>query len=91
MRCERLLLISVATKNSANLYQSMVQTIIDEKIKPFANKKIIEYLGMQEDELLSAIIDHIRAHQGAQGLVTELEPVLAEEAEEFTYKICEYT
>ncbi|EGG04908.1 uncharacterized protein MELLADRAFT_108039 [Melampsora larici-populina 98AG31] len=62
------------------------ETIIKEKLEPFANKKIIEYLGMQEDELVSAIIDHIRAHKDAQGLVTELEPVLAEEAEEFTLK-----
>ncbi|KAH9816751.1 hypothetical protein DFH28DRAFT_890668, partial [Melampsora americana] len=62
------------------------ETIIKEKLEPFADKKIIEYLGMQEDELVSAIIDHIRAHKDAQGLVTELEPVLAEEAEEFTLK-----
>ncbi|KAG0149537.1 hypothetical protein CROQUDRAFT_669213 [Cronartium quercuum f. sp. fusiforme G11] len=63
------------------------EVIITEKLVPFANKKIIEYLGMQEDELVSAIIDHLRAHKDAQGLVTELEPVLAEEAEEFTFKI----
>jgi len=62
------------------------ESIINDKLKPFANKKIIDYLGLQEDELVVAIIDHIRAKKDAQGLVEELEPVLAEEAEEFTLK-----
>lgn len=62
------------------------ESIIDERLQPFANKKIIEYLGIQEDELVVAIIDHIRAKNDAQGLVDELEPVLAEEAEEFVLK-----
>ncbi|KAA1097316.1 hypothetical protein PGT21_002667 [Puccinia graminis f. sp. tritici] len=62
------------------------ESIINDKLKPFADKKIIDYLGLQEDELVVAIIDHIRAKKDAQGLVEELEPVLAEEAEEFTLK-----
>ncbi|MBW0472873.1 hypothetical protein O181_012588 [Austropuccinia psidii MF-1] len=62
------------------------ESVIEDKLKPFANKKIMEYLGLQEDELVTAIIDHIRARKDAPGLVEELEPVLAEEAEEFTLK-----
>ncbi|KAI9617951.1 hypothetical protein KEM48_006889 [Puccinia striiformis f. sp. tritici PST-130] len=67
-------------------WEHLTDTIIDEKLKGFANKKIIDYLGIQEEELVVAIIDHIRAKKNAQGLVDELEPVLAEEAEEFVVK-----
>lgn len=67
-------------------WEWLSESIINDKLKPFANKKIIEYLGLEEDELVVAIIDHIRAKKTAQGLVEELEPVLAEEAEEFTQK-----
>ncbi|PLW19772.1 hypothetical protein PCANC_07636 [Puccinia coronata f. sp. avenae] len=67
-------------------WEWLSESIINDKLKPFANKKIMDYLGLQEDELVVAIIDHIRAKKDAQGLVEELEPVLAEEAEEFTLK-----
>ncbi|POW09714.1 hypothetical protein PSHT_09009 [Puccinia striiformis] len=67
-------------------WEHLTDTIIDEKLKGFANKKIIDYLGIEEEELVVAIIDHIRAKKNAQGLVDELEPVLAEEAEEFVVK-----
>ena len=67
-------------------WEWLSEPMINDKLKPFANKKIVEYLGIQEDELVVAIIDHIRARKDAQGLVEELEPVLAEEAEEFTLK-----
>ncbi|CAH7688235.1 hypothetical protein BY996DRAFT_6429379 [Phakopsora pachyrhizi] len=60
--------------------------ILNDKLKPFANKKIVEYLGLEEEELVNAILDHVKAKKGPNGLVEELEPVLAEEAEEFTLK-----
>jgi len=64
------------------------QTIINDKLRPFANKKMVEYLGLQDDEMVDAIIKHVEGRKGAQELVDELEPVLAEEAEEFTIKFC---
>lgn len=42
---------------------------------PFASKLIVEYLGGEEEELLNAIIEHLRAHKSAADLVEELEPV----------------
>lgn len=52
-----------------------LQDIINKKIAPFATKTIVEYLGSEEEELLSAVTSHVRAHKDAAALVEELEPV----------------
>lgn len=44
----------------------------------------------QEEELVNACLEVIRAHKSAQDLADELEPVLADEAEDFVIKVrCE--
>lgn len=49
--------------------------MINSKLAPFATKTIVEYLGSEEEELLSAVTSHLRAHKDAAALVDELEPV----------------
>ena len=41
----------------------------------------------EEEELVAACVEHIKAHKSAQELVDELEPVLAEEATDFVIKV----
>ncbi|KAK4700504.1 RNA-binding protein 25, partial [Phenoliferia sp. Uapishka_3] len=68
-------------------WSELTEEIIARKLKPMATDTIVEYLGAEEEELLNAVVDHVRAHKGAAALVEELEPVLDEEATEFVRKI----
>jgi hypothetical protein len=49
--------------------------MINTKLARFATRTIVEYLGSEEEELLSAVTSHLRAHKDAAALVDELEPV----------------
>ena len=50
-------------------------TVLSEQLKPFVEKKIVEYLGVQEQMLVEAVEDHIRKRGTPQALVEELEGV----------------
>jgi len=50
-------------------------TIIVEKLRPFVEKKIMEYLGVQEQLLVEVVEDHIRDRKKPQELVEQLEGV----------------
>jgi hypothetical protein len=52
-----------------------LQTIIEGKIRPFATKKIIEAFGIQEQDLIDFVVDHISNHGSAESLSKELEMV----------------
>ncbi|KAI5783870.1 hypothetical protein DFH27DRAFT_577606 [Peziza echinospora] len=60
--------------------------IVREKLKPFVEKKIVEYLGVQEQDLISFVLDHIRKRGSAEELVKELEVALDEDAAEVMVK-----
>ena len=49
--------------------------IISEQLKPFVEKKIVEYLGVQEQMLVDVVEAHLRKRGGPQGLVEALEGV----------------
>ncbi|KAK4051818.1 hypothetical protein OIV83_002523 [Microbotryomycetes sp. JL201] len=57
------------------------------RLEPFVRNLIVESLGFEEDELLSAVSAHLKAHKPPAELVEELEPVLDEEAAEFVRKV----
>ncbi|KAF3196833.1 Transcriptional activator of fatty acid utilization, variant 2 [Orbilia oligospora] len=68
--------------------------MIKEKLQPFVEKKIVEYLGVQEQELINFVLEHIKRRGSATDLVKELEMALDEDAEfrtkpspEFTFNI----
>ena len=48
------------------------QNILSKKLQPFVSKKIVEYLGVQEDELVSFVIDHLRNKKPAADLTREM-------------------
>ena len=52
------------------------QAIIESKLRPFTTKKIIEAFGVQEQEIIDFVIDHITNHGSAEALAKELEMVL---------------
>ncbi|KAG8669438.1 hypothetical protein FPOAC2_08767 [Fusarium poae] len=65
----------------------MDSSVIKDKLRPFVEKKIVEYLGVQEEMLVEAVEEHLRAHGTAAALVEELEGALDDEAEDLVKKL----
>ncbi|KAG4304394.1 hypothetical protein PORY_002104 [Pneumocystis oryctolagi] len=68
----------------------LTDSIIEDKIQPFITKKIVEYVGVQEDDLITFILDHLRKRGSAEELAKELEMAMDEEAELFVNKVYRY-
>ena len=51
------------------------EAVIVEKLRPFVEKKIMEYLGVQEQLLVEVVEEYVRKRAKAQDLVEQLEPV----------------
>ncbi|KAK2626367.1 hypothetical protein QTJ16_004629 [Diplocarpon rosae] len=61
--------------------------VIVEKLRPFVEKKIVEYLGVQEQLLVEVVEEHVRTRGKPQELVEQLEGALDEEAEVLVKKL----
>ena len=53
----------------------MDDAVIVEKLRPFVEKKIVEYLGVQEQLLVEVVEEHIRSRGKPQEMVEQLEGV----------------
>jgi hypothetical protein len=51
------------------------EVVIVEKLRPFVEKKIVEYLGVQEQLLVEVVEEHLRTRGKPQDLVEQLEGV----------------
>ena len=51
------------------------ESVLSEQLKPFVEKKIVEYLGVQEQMLVEVVEEHIRKRGTPQDLVEQLEGV----------------
>jgi RNA-binding protein 25 len=60
---------------------------IDKDIRDWAANKVLELMGLQEDLLVEAIVEHLRSRGGPQALVEILEELLDEEAESLVKKL----
>ena len=49
--------------------------VIREKLRPFVEKKLVEYLGVQEQLLIEVVEEHLRKHNKPSELVEELAEV----------------
>ncbi|KAH6685878.1 hypothetical protein F5X68DRAFT_209454 [Plectosphaerella plurivora] len=61
--------------------------VIREKLRPFVEKKIVEYLGVQEELLVEVVEEHLRKHGKPDALVEELTGALDDEAEDMVKKL----
>ncbi|TQV92839.1 rbm25 protein [Cordyceps javanica] len=68
-------------------WEYMDDGLIADKLRPFVEKKIVEYLGVQEEMLVEAVEEHLRRHGTAPALVEELEGALDDEAEDLVKKL----
>ncbi|KAF3892152.1 RNA-binding protein RBM25 [Trichophyton interdigitale] len=63
------------------------EAVLSDQLKPFVEKKIMEYLGVQEQMLVDVVEEHIRKRGSPQDLVEQLEGALDEEAEVLVKKL----
>ncbi|KAI4786681.1 hypothetical protein KUCAC02_036968 [Chaenocephalus aceratus] len=62
-------------------------SLMDRRIKPWINKKIIEYIGEEEATLVEFVCSKVMAHSTPQGILDDVAMVLDEEAEVFIVKM----
>ena len=62
-------------------------SLIQDKLKPFVSKKVIEYIGTEESDLIDFTIKSISKRIQASQLVQELQGPLDEDAEIFVMKL----
>ncbi|KAF1738819.1 RNA-binding protein 25 [Beauveria bassiana] len=68
-------------------WDHMDEGVVADRLRPFVEKKIVEYLGVQEEMLVEAVEEHLRKHGTAAALVEELEGALDDEAEDLVKKL----
>lgn len=61
--------------------------LIDSKLRPWITKKIEEYLGASDDDLVSFIVRHIKGQISPAALVEELHAAFDKDAEVFVTKL----
>ncbi|KAI1760753.1 hypothetical protein GGR53DRAFT_508399 [Hypoxylon sp. FL1150] len=61
--------------------------VIRDKLRPFVEKKLVEYLGVQEQLLIEVVEEHLRKHAKPNDLVEELAEALDDEAEALVKKL----
>uniref|UniRef100_A0A671L2N0 RNA-binding protein 25-like n=1 Tax=Sinocyclocheilus anshuiensis TaxID=1608454 RepID=A0A671L2N0_9TELE len=67
---------------------NMVDTaLMDRRIRPWINKKIIEYIGEEEATLVDFVCSKVMAHSMPEGILDDVAMVLDEEAEVFIVKM----
>lgn len=62
-------------------------SIITEKLRPFIEKKVVEYLGVQEQLLVDVVEEHLRKHASPSELAEELEGPLEDDAIDLVKKL----
>ncbi|CAI7565920.1 unnamed protein product [Penicillium glandicola] len=73
--------------NWAVKWEFVDDAVITDQLKPFVEKKIVEYLGVQEQMLVDVVEEHVRKHGSPQELVEQLAEALDEEAEVLVRKL----
>ncbi|KAG1113774.1 hypothetical protein G6F42_014371 [Rhizopus arrhizus] len=68
-------------------WDELNEDLIETKLHPFVSKKIVDLLGMEEDDLVKFVLQFIREKKGPDELVSELEGALDEDALVFVMKL----
>jgi hypothetical protein len=62
-------------------WASVTPTIINDHLRPFIERKVVYYLGVQEELLVDTLLEGIKERRNPRELVKELEPALEDDAE----------
>lgn len=68
-------------------WDSISTTLLDTQIRPFVEKKLIEYLGVQEEMIVDSVLDGVKAHSPPKDIAEELRELLEDEAEVLVRKV----
>jgi hypothetical protein len=68
-------------------WSSLKSDIIEERLKPYVEKRSMEYLGVVEELVWDVVKGGIEGKEGPEKLVEELEDLLGEETEGFVKKV----
>jgi len=69
-------------------WDAVTEQLIDRKLEPLVKKLMVKYLGeLDDDDVVMYVIEHLKDHKSPAKLVEGLEPVLDEEAVEFTIAV----
>ncbi|KAK3109465.1 hypothetical protein LTR53_017261 [Teratosphaeriaceae sp. CCFEE 6253] len=68
-------------------YRYLTPAVIEAEIRPFVVKKVVEYLGVQEDLLVETVVAGLGERKQARELIGELEGALEEESEVLIRKV----
>ncbi|WVF70986.1 hypothetical protein IAT40_005782 [Kwoniella sp. CBS 6097] len=68
-------------------WAALGESVVRNKIKPFVQGKITDFLGELDQDLADFVLEHIKDKKGADDLVDGLEPILAEDAESFVVQL----
>ncbi|KAI9454063.1 hypothetical protein BJY52DRAFT_1286106 [Lactarius psammicola] len=69
-------------------WDAVTEQLIDRKLEPLVKKLMVKYLGeLDDDDVVMYVIEHLKDHKSPAKLVEGLEPVLDEEAVEFTISV----
>lgn len=68
-------------------WEKLNDNILEDIIRPFVTTNIIEFLGIQEDDLIDFVVQHVKNHKSAESLLEELEITLDEDAKVFTDRL----
>jgi len=68
-------------------WQLLTPAVVTAQIRPFVEKKVVEYLGVQEDLLVETVMEGLHERKGAEAIQAELAEALEDEAEELVHKV----
>ncbi|CAK4031319.1 RNA-binding 25 [Lecanosticta acicola] len=68
-------------------WEKISKSLLASEIRPFVEKKVVEYLGVQEDLVVDTVLDGVKAKQKPQEIVDELAGPLEDEAEVLIKKV----
>lgn len=60
-------------------YTHLTTEVLEGQIRPFVQKKVVELLGVQEEDLVDVAIDGLKERTGAKGIVEVLGEAVGEE------------
>lgn len=70
-----------------SMYHFNTQHELHERMKPWIQKKITEFLGEEENTLVEFIVTNTRKHASATSMLDLLTKILDDEAEMFVMKM----
>lgn len=68
-------------------WEFLSSNLLENKLTPFVAKKVVEYIGSEEKDLVEHTIQAVASRSGAQAVLNELQGALAEDAEIFVIKL----